>query len=135
MTVYVDDPFWKWRGKTWCHMTADTAEELHAFAKRLGLKRAWFQDKDHHQHYDLTSSKHGLAVSMGAVHVSMRDYSRIYIELPIAANWKRLRTEEEADLALGLSEEELTERAYARYMEFRADKALELPPKRRRRPR
>lgn len=27
------------------HLTADTLDELHAFAARLGLKRVWFQDK------------------------------------------------------------------------------------------
>ena len=31
----------------WCHMATDgELEELHAFAARLGLRRAWFQ-RDH----------------------------------------------------------------------------------------
>jgi Protein of unknown function (DUF4031) len=27
----------------WSHLTADTQEELHEFAARLGLRREWFQ--------------------------------------------------------------------------------------------
>ena len=45
MGVYVDDSHISWRGKHWSHLQADTAEELHAFAQKLGLKRAWFQTK------------------------------------------------------------------------------------------
>lgn len=53
--VYVDELFttnhqvkgWAGRifgdGRQSCHMTADTPEELHAFAKRIGLKREWAQ--------------------------------------------------------------------------------------------
>ncbi len=132
MTVYVDDPIWPFRGKKWCHMTAHTHDELHAFARKLGLKRQWFQDKDHHQHYDLTASKRQMAIDLGAVAVGWRDYPRLYAALPINMGWPQLCLEEEADLAIGYSEEELTERAYNRYMDWKADRALELPKKRRR---
>ena len=54
------------------HLTADTLEELHAFAARLGLRRAWFQDHAIMPHYDLTAEKRVLAVAMGAAEVSMR---------------------------------------------------------------
>lgn len=135
MTVYVDDDIWKWRGKLWAHMTADTAEELHRFAKSIGLKRAWFQDKDHHQHYDVTSSKRLEALAAGAVYVPMREYSVLYRTLPIAAAWNHLLTEYEADQALGYEGEELVQRAHDRFWAYKADKALELPEKRRRSPR
>ncbi|QWQ39587.1 DUF4031 domain-containing protein [Streptomyces sp. YPW6] len=32
----------------WCHLTADTEDELHAFAARLGLRRSWFQTRALH---------------------------------------------------------------------------------------
>jgi hypothetical protein len=40
--------------------------ELHAMAQRLGLKRAWFQDKPGTPHYDLTPTKRTQAIKLGA---------------------------------------------------------------------
>jgi hypothetical protein len=52
-------------GHQWCHLFADEAdcEELHAFARRLGMKRDWFQG----DHYDLVPTKRVLGVRLGAV--------------------------------------------------------------------
>lgn len=83
MTVYVDEiRDWtrlaKMRGLRhthWCHLTADTEEELHAFATRLGLRRAWFQKKsprDYRWHYDVTPPKRAHAVRLGAVEIDRR---------------------------------------------------------------
>ena len=69
MSVFVDEAVWPWRGKLWCHMSADSMEELHEFANRLGLKRSWFQDAGGIPHYDLTESKRRQALAMGAVHL------------------------------------------------------------------
>lgn len=57
------------------HLTADTLEELHAFARRIGLKRAWFQDK-RVPHYDLSPGKRELALKHGAVFVPGREQAR-----------------------------------------------------------
>lgn len=64
--VYVDDLIWPWRGKLWCHMTADTLDELHHMAQNIGLKREWFQDHPRHPHYDLVRSKRDKALALGA---------------------------------------------------------------------
>ena len=56
-----------------CHMIADTLEELHAMARKIGLKRAWFQDTKT-PHYDLTVSKRAMAVKLGAMQLSLRDF-------------------------------------------------------------
>jgi len=64
MTVYVDHMG---------HMVADTEEELHAFAERIGLRRSWFQDKPSGAHYDLMGHKHALAVEYGAQEISWRE--------------------------------------------------------------
>lgn len=66
------------RWTEWCHMVSDTGEaELHAFAERLGLKRAWFQGRHNGSastaHYDLIASKRRLAVRLGAIEVSSRE--------------------------------------------------------------
>lgn len=67
MAVYVDSEGTRWRGKQWCHLVADSMEELHEFAGRLGLQRRWFQDKGRYPHYDVTMAVRDRAVRMGAV--------------------------------------------------------------------
>jgi hypothetical protein len=130
MTVYVDDAVWRWRGKLWCHMTADTLDELHRFARKLGLKKAWFQDKLHHQHYDLISHVRQRAIDLGARALTSREYALNYQSLPIAADYVRLAQEVRADFALyGFegAQAEIERRA----VEYMADRALELPKRRR----
>lgn len=60
-----------------CHLTADSVDELHAFAKRLRLKREWFQNKPNGTpHYDLTIAKRERALALGAVFVSAREQAK-----------------------------------------------------------
>lgn len=66
------------------HLMADTLDELHAFAKRLRLKREWFQDHPMHPHYDLTVAKRAHAVALGATEVSAREQARKRL---IARGW------------------------------------------------
>ncbi len=94
MTVYVDNaliPATVGRTRSrWCHLTADTKEELHAFAARVGMRREWFQTCKRrcgregepcvHWHYDLTSPRRARAVSLGAVEIDMREMGRICSE-------------------------------------------------------
>ncbi|MEU7240268.1 DUF4031 domain-containing protein [Streptomyces sparsogenes] len=83
MTVYVDEvrdytliaKARRLRHTHWCHLTADTEQELHEFAKRLGLRRSWFQkksDRDYRWHYDITPPKRAQAVRLGAVEIDRR---------------------------------------------------------------
>jgi hypothetical protein len=81
MTVYVDE-FRVWAPtKIRCfkagssHMTADTTEELHVLARRIGMQRAWFQEGST-PHYDLTATKRARAMRMGAVFVPAKDQAR-----------------------------------------------------------
>ena len=75
MSVYVDsliifggdDAPYCFRNKPSCHMYADTLDELHIMASKIGLKRSWFQANHHLMHYDLTPSKRALAVRLGAI--------------------------------------------------------------------
>ncbi len=66
MAVYVDDAQISWRGRAWCHLVADSLDELHAFAEELGLKRAWFQDRASYPHYDVTMAVRLRALRLGA---------------------------------------------------------------------
>ena len=59
------------RAKYWCHMWADSIEELHEFAAEIGMKRYWFQGPPIHKfpHYDLTKQRRAIAVKAGAIEV------------------------------------------------------------------
>ena len=69
MTVYVDDMNASFGRMIMCHMIADTEDELHAMADKIGVARKWYQ-KDH---YDISLSKRAEAVRLGAVEITFRD--------------------------------------------------------------
>ena len=70
--IYVDQPLHFFRGKMYCHLFADTKEELHTFAAKLGLKRHWFQNDKRLPHYDISPLKRAKAVKLGAKEVDRR---------------------------------------------------------------
>lgn len=59
-----------------CHLTADTLDELHAFAGRIGLRRQWAQLDGRVPHYDLTAAKRDLAIACGASFVPAKEQAR-----------------------------------------------------------
>lgn len=79
MAVYVGQLFntapynrnssWRWVDAS--HMQADTVEELHKMAAKIGLKRAWFQARSV-PHYDLTKNMRRKALAAGAKSISFR---------------------------------------------------------------
>ncbi len=78
MTVYVD---WLmhhggsgfFAGKKSCHMFADSLNELHEMAEKIGMKRSWFQDNGQSaEHYDLVASRRALAIKYGAIELTER---------------------------------------------------------------
>lgn len=83
MAVYVDPIFEmtpkgaqaRRCGKRWCHMFADTLDELHEMAAAVGMKRAWFQNHPSLPHYDLVPSRRQRAVALGAQEVTRREMS------------------------------------------------------------
>ena len=81
MSVYVDDAYIPAKVRsgrlthdsTWCHLTADSTEELVAFAVSLGLQAKYIQyPGTWKEHFDVTAPKRKLAVAKGAVEVSYR---------------------------------------------------------------
>ncbi len=79
MSVYVDRLVdYGWRMGPSCHLTADTAEELHQFAAMLGLKRTWCSDRTQPAsrpvHYDLVASKRRMALQLGAEDITGREH-------------------------------------------------------------
>jgi hypothetical protein len=67
MAVYVDNEQIAWRGALWCHLVADTPDELHSFARRLGLQKSWFQSESIYPHYDITTTVRERALELGAL--------------------------------------------------------------------
>ncbi len=79
MAVYVDDMHLTSMGKygrmKMCHMVADTVEELHAMADKIGMQRKWYQGppKTINPHYDIGMGKRALAVQAGAIEITMKE--------------------------------------------------------------
>lgn len=83
VTVYVDDmeadykpPHRPGFRYVMCHMIADTEEELHAMADKIGVQRKWFQG----DHYDITKTKRALAVKAGAREITQRQLAALVWE-------------------------------------------------------
>lgn len=89
MAVYVDalkpcpmTDDWRWPEA--CHLFADTTEELHAFALRLGMRRSWFQDDPRLPHYDLTPRRRRKALYYGA-----KEMPRLFVKLMMERNLQK----------------------------------------------
>lgn len=74
MTVYVDDMRAPFGRLIMCHMLADSDDELHAMADKIGVDRRWWQSpaKTSGSHYDIALSKRALAVQLGAVQITWK---------------------------------------------------------------
>ena len=84
MSVYVDELRNYPRTRRWpyeqaCHMTADTLDELHAFATKIQLRRSWFQPHDRWPHYDLTAKRRIVAIEKGAVEITAREFIKRFL--------------------------------------------------------
>jgi hypothetical protein len=86
MAVYVDDAIWDWHGRKWCHLLADDEDELHRFARGIGLHRSSYQGppKTSTPHYDLTTYERGLAIRRGAIVCDRAAIVAIYRRVRIA---------------------------------------------------
>ena len=84
MSVYVDKARNVFGRMVMCHMIADTLDELHAMAERIGMRREWFQAAPpaSFPHYDVSQTKRALAVKHGAIEVDARE---------LVAHMRRLR--------------------------------------------
>jgi hypothetical protein len=107
--IYVDDYRVEARvaglHSRWSHLIADTPEELHQFAARIGLRPEWFQDPckngkpkaepgtrmAENWHYGVTDSKRKQALSIGAKPVPWRRLPEV-----IEARWQAKLAEMQA---------------------------------------
>ena len=74
MATYVDDMRAPFGRLIMCHLLADSDEELHAMADRIGVDRKWWQspEKTSGSYYDIALSKRALAVKAGAIEITFR---------------------------------------------------------------
>lgn len=77
MPVYVDDmhlyPAGQLGRMKMSHMLADTDEELHAMADKIGVARHWHQAPPRHDsHYDIAKAKRSQALALGAIAITWR---------------------------------------------------------------
>jgi hypothetical protein len=56
-----------------CHLLADTRDELHAMAERIGVPRRIFQDHAWRWHYDLPEHLRAQAIAVGAKEVTLHE--------------------------------------------------------------
>lgn len=71
--ILVDRPIWSAHGRRFAHLVSDvSSDELHAFARGLGLPRRAF----HRDHYDLPDDWWDRAVAAGAHEVDPRELVR-----------------------------------------------------------
>lgn len=77
--IGVDDLF-QAKGRWWCHLVCDDfsaqgLEELHDFAREIGVSPRAFHDPTGHPrpHYDLTPEYREKALSMGAMALTRRE--------------------------------------------------------------
>jgi len=83
MPVYVDDMYKTSLGSygrmKMSHMIATSEEELHAMALKIGVDRRHWQAPQNHSisHYDICASKRALAVSNGAIEITMRQAAKM----------------------------------------------------------
>jgi hypothetical protein len=109
VTVYVDDAaivatVGRWSSR-WSHLTADTRDELHDFAARLGLRRSYFQENDAKPgsfsreawHYDVTANKRNQAIRLGAEPVTAAQLTEIiHARAPLTRALREQRRQREA---------------------------------------
>jgi hypothetical protein len=84
MACYVDSvrayPGAGLRYREYCHLLADSRDELHAMADAIGMPRRFFQDHLWRWHYDLPRHLRELAVRNGAVEVTMPEVGALLRE-------------------------------------------------------
>lgn len=67
MAVYVDFARIEFKGYRWCHMLADTLQELHEFAELINVDKRLFHRNASYPHYDITVEMRVIAIENGAI--------------------------------------------------------------------
>lgn len=104
MSVYVDGQRARFGRMKMCHMVADTLDELHAMAERIGMKREWFQADGSTPHYDVSLTRRALAVKAGAIEVDRNGLVAVVRRFRATAGGTQLEHDGQRILPLRLTE-------------------------------
>jgi hypothetical protein len=84
VTCYVDTvrdyPDAGLRFERFCHLLADTREELHAMADELGIPSRFFQDHPWRWHHDLPEPLRPRALELGARELTLHEVGALLRE-------------------------------------------------------
>lgn len=72
MAIYVDFMQIEFKGYKWCHLLADTLQELHDFAALIELDARLFHRNASYPHYDVTVQMRETAIEYGAIPADRR---------------------------------------------------------------
>ncbi len=67
MAVYVDFVSIEFKGYKWCHMLADSLQEMHEFAALIEVDKRLFHRDASYPHYDITLQMRERALQHGAI--------------------------------------------------------------------
>lgn len=78
MTVYVDESIYTFRDQLYCHMIADTHEELVEMGHKIAMKPQWLQDAGtFREHFDLSPGMRQRAIRKGAQEIHRNEFIEI----------------------------------------------------------
>jgi len=86
MAIYVDFVCIEFRGHKWCHMLADTLQELHEFAALIDVDKRLFHRNASYPHYDVTVQMRETAIEYGALPSDRRKIIECAKKLKIELN-------------------------------------------------
>lgn len=86
MAIYVDFVCIEFRGHRWCHMLADTLQELHEFAELIDVDKRLFHRNASYPHYDVTVQMRETAIEHGALPADRRKIIECAKKLKIELN-------------------------------------------------
>ncbi|GAF55020.1 hypothetical protein JCM18901_637 [Psychrobacter sp. JCM 18901] len=81
MAIYVDFVQIKFKGHKWCHMLADSLQELHDFAAFIDVDARLFHRNASYPHYDITVQMREIAIAQGAIPANRKKDYRMRKEI------------------------------------------------------
>ena len=67
------EPTRRWPFEDICHLVADSPDELHEFAKKLGVSSEWFEPHSKCPYYNLTGNRREAALKLGATEIDLQN--------------------------------------------------------------
>lgn len=76
--VYIGKNEYRYGRMKMSHMAAETLEELHEMAQKIGVSKRHFQNKFGKPHYDICQKMKKKAIELGAMEVSDKELIKLF---------------------------------------------------------